>query len=231
MKWLFFFILLLITLSCKSQSFPDTIIAVASDTIACKITLVNNYNVFYDYNPKKKKIVSTHIERSMVSSLILNSGNISVPEQETPPENNLQESSIKKQYGVLCPSEIDVAPKYRKGAFSIYTYLRQRVRIRRNLDREFENRSFHVSYSIGLDSKGDVTSVELLDGHTDRLSFFDDLQTEIQFQLENMGSWIPAKIDGVNSEVEFILPLKYSFEQNSVLFHPVSNRLGDRMNK
>ena len=76
-------ILCLSQLNSQSQVFNDTIISNDADTIICKIGLVNNYNIFYQFNPKKKKIVSTHIERSKVHYFSMPEKNITVQKQET----------------------------------------------------------------------------------------------------------------------------------------------------
>lgn len=59
------FFLLLFIGNIQSQSFDDLIITKSKDSIHCKITLVNDYNIFYDYK-KKKNTKSTFISKTEV---------------------------------------------------------------------------------------------------------------------------------------------------------------------
>jgi len=85
MKNIILILILCLSQQLKSQSqvFNDTIISNDADTIICKIGLVNNFNIFYQFNPKKNKIVSSHIERSKVRYFSMPEKNVTVLEQET----------------------------------------------------------------------------------------------------------------------------------------------------
>ena len=58
MKILLSGIFLLCALSSIAQEYKDLIITKSSDSIKCKITLVNDQNIFYNHKPKKTEINS-----------------------------------------------------------------------------------------------------------------------------------------------------------------------------
>lgn len=55
MRKITLFIALITSLSLFSQEYNDLIITNSNDTINCKITLVNEYNIFYNYLKKKNE--------------------------------------------------------------------------------------------------------------------------------------------------------------------------------
>lgn len=96
----------------QSQFFNDTIISNDADTIICKISLVNNFNIFYQFNPKKKKIVSTHIERSKVHYFSMPGKNVTIQRQET----NIEEvTKLEPTFSQNCESILVKKNKLRSG--------------------------------------------------------------------------------------------------------------------
>lgn len=68
----------------QSQNFEDLIITKNQDTIYCEITLINEYNIFYNYK-KRKSIKSTYISKEKVSEFLSETFKVN---------NNLKHSSI-----------------------------------------------------------------------------------------------------------------------------------------
>lgn len=83
------------------QDFNDLIITKQHDTIKCKITLVNDQNIFYDYKAKKNKIKSEFISLEHVSSFkYSNSNQLSVQEYKEKELNQPKNDNIKAEVQV-----------------------------------------------------------------------------------------------------------------------------------
>lgn len=65
------------TLNLYSQDFKDKIFLNSGDTINCRITMINNTNIFYDY-PKKRKFESTYVSLKEVDTWELNNENATI---------------------------------------------------------------------------------------------------------------------------------------------------------
>lgn len=64
-KHLLILFTLVLVINMRAQTFDDLIITKEQDTIQCKITLINDYSIFYDYK-KKKNTKSTYISKAEV---------------------------------------------------------------------------------------------------------------------------------------------------------------------
>ena len=63
----------------SNGQFIDTIITNKFDTIACQITLVNNYNIFF-----KKKNKAAYLARTDIAKFFLNSKGVDVLREDAP---------------------------------------------------------------------------------------------------------------------------------------------------
>ncbi|NPD84465.1 hypothetical protein HNS38_06835 [Lentimicrobium sp. L6] len=68
-KYLLILFTLVLTINMRAQTFDDLIITKEQDTIQCKITLINDYSIFYDYK-KKKNTKSTYISKAEVEEYL-----------------------------------------------------------------------------------------------------------------------------------------------------------------
>src|SRR5690606_23158093 len=135
-------ILCLSQLSSQSQNFNDTLISVEDDTIICKIGLINNYNIFYQFNSKKKKIVSSYMARNMVKYYSTPASDVTVLELEIPTN---QEATSTPQFaeenGIIYSSSISQPPRFHNGINDLYSYLERTIIVR-----PIDNRTFRLNY-------------------------------------------------------------------------------------
>ncbi len=214
-------ILCLSQLKSQSQVFNDTIISNDADTIICKIGLVNNYNIFYQFNPKKKKIVSTHIDRAKVRYFSTPEKNVTVLKQETYKEEiKVPEPKFTESNGIIYPSNVSKPPQFQMGANDLHRYLEIKIRVAPSDKRVFGDNYVVVLYRLTIDSVGAVSDVEIRESSSTTGGYSYDsrrLESEIKKVLTKMPNWTPAIVNSKNSKLSVYLPLKFRLEQNSVI--------------
>ncbi len=101
-KFILIFIITIFSANVFSQSIIDTIITNNLDTIACQVTYVNNYSIFYKYR-KKNKIKDSIIQRINVSKLTVNNKNVTMLEEKKDNGINdyFKKSKLLKTYETL----------------------------------------------------------------------------------------------------------------------------------
>lgn len=204
-----------------AQEFNDTIITKDSDTVFCKITLVNNYNIFYSFNPKKKKIVETFLPRADIKYFTVRDKSIEIQEEETPPE------PIKSNYaendGLIYPAIVTSPPVYLGGQNDLYYYLEEYVRVYQRDLKVFSSNSAVTLFEVTIDSVGNVTEVLVFESSAQTGGFHYDcryLENEIRTVIESMKNWTPAKIDGKNITITIYIPLRFRLDGNSITISP-----------
>jgi hypothetical protein len=216
------FLLVLSQIHLKSQVFNDTIVSIERDTIICKIGLVNNLNIFYEFNPKKKKVVSTHIDRRNVEYFSAPSIDVTILEQEILSEVESVEEQFTEENGIIYPNNVDAPPRFQNGMNDLHRYLENNVTIRSLDHRVFGSNYVVVLYSLVIDSKGAVSSVSIAEssavtgGYTHECRF---LETEIQNVLSQMPDWAPAIVGNEASSMRIYLPIKFRIEQHSLAMY------------
>ena len=212
----------LATLHSKSQDFNDTIISIKNDSIFCKIGLVNNFNIFYQYNPKKKKVASTYIKRSEVQYFSLPASNVTVMEQETPKEFSTYELLFTENNGIIYSSNINQPPQFLNGVNDLHRYLEKNIRVKPIDIRVFGSNYVTILYGLKIDSTGAVSDVRILEpssltgGYSYQSRF---LETEIENVIKSMPNWSPAIVGSKKSTQHIYLPLKFKLEQNSIVMY------------
>ena len=212
----FFFISIL-----KAQENKDTIITINNDTILCQITLVNNYNIFYSYNPKRKKRISTYIPRSEVNYFAAHDKSIKIQEEETPPEP--VESGFAEDNGIIYPAFLTSPPIYKGGQNDLHAYIEEYVRVYIRDMKVFQDNPAVVLFQVTIDSVGKVTNVLVYESAAQTGGFHYDciyLENEIRTVIESMENWTPATIDGNNISTTVYIPLRFILDGGSIAIIP-----------
>jgi hypothetical protein len=210
------------SLRISGQDFKDLIVTNASDTIHCKITLVNNYNIFYTWNPKKKKIVDTYIARKDVAQFISADSSIEILEEETPPPPR-PKSNFAEKDGLIYPAALITPPVFARGQNDLYYYLSENVRVYPRDRRTFGANSAISLFKIKIDETGKVFEADVYESAVQTGGFPYDckyLENEIKSVLGSMTNWTPAKTDGANVATTVYVPLKYAVEGNAIRIYP-----------
>jgi hypothetical protein len=217
-----FIIAIVASIHISGQDFKDLIVTNASDTIRCKITLVNNYNIFYTWNPKKKKIVDTFIARKDVAQFISADSSIDILEEETPPPPP-RKSNFAESDGLIYPAALTTPPVFARGQNDLYYYLSENVRVYPRDRRVFGAYSAISLFKIKIDETGKVVEAEVSESavQTGGFHYFCRyLENEIKSVLGSMTGWIPAKAEGANVATTVYVPLKYAVEGNRIRIYP-----------
>lgn len=82
MKIILFVAIGLFSINLTSQTLIDTLILHSNDTIACKITYVNNYSVFLKYQKRKKKLSEKIIPRIKIKNMIVNTTGLTIMDEK-----------------------------------------------------------------------------------------------------------------------------------------------------
>jgi hypothetical protein len=210
------------SISLSAQDFKDLIITNDSDTIRCKITLVNNYNIFYTWNPKKKKIESTFISRKDVAEFVSKDSSIDIMEEEALPPPS-PKSNFAEENGLIYPAALSDPPVFYRGQNDLYYYLSENVRVYPRDRRVFGANSATSLFKIKIDEAGNVTEADVYESAAQTGGFHYDcrfLESEIKSILGGMTNWTPAKAEGQNVAATVYLPLKYALEGNAIRIYP-----------
>lgn len=209
-------------LSSLSQDYNDTIISLNDDTIICKIGLVNNFNIFYEFNPNKKKNSSTYINRASVKYFYLSDSNITVMKQEIPKEDSDYELGFIENSGIIYSSKMSQAPRFLSGVHDLHQYLEKNIKVKPIDNRVFGSNYVTILYGLTIDSTGAVSDVEILQpssstgGYSYESRF---LEKEIENVIKRMPNWTPAIANNRTSKQNIYLPLKFKLDQNSVIMY------------
>jgi hypothetical protein len=214
-------IFILVSINICAQEFNDTIISNNSDTIFCKITLVNNYNIFYSYNPKKKKIVETFIPRGDVKYFTVQDKSINIQEEETPPE--YVKSNYAENNGIIYPAFVSTPPIYLSGQNDLHAYIEEYVRVYPRDWKVFQDYPAVILYEVTIDSIGKVTDVVVYESSAQTGGFHNDcryLENEIRTVIESMNNWTPATLDEKKIPITFYIPIKLRLDGSSIVILP-----------
>ncbi|MGB0887861.1 MAG: hypothetical protein ACPGSL_07045 [Vicingaceae bacterium] len=226
MKPLLTIIILIISFSqANAQDYKDLIITKKKDTIHCKIGLVNDFNIFYKYNPKKKKIKSSYISRDSVHTFIVNSEGIDILKKGkksdiilTPKKDDLIEKN-----GIIYSTDYDSPPKLPGGINVLYNFLEENVRVYNRDNRVFGFKEPVILFLIRIDSTGDISNVNLKQSSFYTGGFPADarfLEEEITETILNSPNWIPAIIKNKYTTSVIYLPLKFTLNSNRIKILP-----------
>jgi hypothetical protein len=213
--------ILLVSTGLRAQEFNDIIVTTASDTIHCKIGLVNNYNIFYTWNPKKKKIEDTFIARAEVNYFSSQDSSFQILEEEIPPPR--AQSNFAENNGLIYPAALSSPPVFARGQNDLYYYLVENVRVYPRDFRVFGNNTAISLFEIRIDTTGKVTEATVYESAVQTGGFHYDcryLESEIQSALAGMLNWTPAKVDGENVALTVFVPLRYSLENKALNILP-----------
>lgn len=209
-------------ISLKAQEFSDIIVTTSSDTIHCKIGLVNNYNIFYTWNPKKKKIEDTFIARSKVATFSSQNEAIEIMEEEMPPAPE-PKSNYAEENGLIYPAALSSPPVFARGQNDLYYFLAENVRVYSRDMRVFGNNTAISLFQIRIDAGGKVTEASVKESAVQTGGFHYDcryLENEIKSVLGSMLNWTPAKVEGVPVASTVYVPLKFKVVDNSLTIYP-----------
>jgi len=222
-KYIFIIILssICFTSIANAQEFNDIIVTTQFDTIHCKIGLINNYNVFYEFNPKKKKIVSTFISREKVHTFSINSPNIDVFTQEIEP-NEEEKDGLIEDNGIIYSSHLDSPPSIKGGINVLYSFLEKNVKVYINDIKVFKKESAVVLFKLTIQEDGKTSDVTIKQSasYTGGFSYETrNLENEIQSNLMSF-IWSPAILDKTPVPITIYLPLKFRLNNNKIILLP-----------
>ncbi len=197
----------------KGQILIDTIITNKFDTIACQITLVNNYNIFF-----KKKNKAAYLARTDVTKFILNSKGVDVQPEDAPTE--LKTNEYKEENGIIFSSVLDSQPKFENGQADLYRYLERTVRVKPRDVNIFGDNAATVCYSLTIWQNGQVSNVKIEEPSQgfDMDSRF--LEEEIRTVIESMPLWKSAISKGEDVMTKIYFPIKFYIEMNQINILP-----------
>ncbi len=203
----------------KSQDFNDLIITKSNDTIHCKIGLINNYNIFYRFNPKKKKIINTYISRKEVHTFIVNSAGVDVQKQEDLPNPEPEKDGFAESNGIIYSTHLESPPNISGGIHTLYSYLEKNVKIYNRDIKIFKNNEVIILYKITIQEAGLISNATINQSSSYTGGFSYEarfLEEEIREVLMTSPIWNPAILDGKTVPVTVYLPLKFSIDQNKL---------------
>ncbi len=208
-----------------SQDYPDLIVTNENDSIICKITLVNEYNIFYQYNPKKKIISSSSIPRSSV--IFFRSSETAVPVMEekkyVEPEPVKEiRFNFKEEGGLIYSEKYTKAPVYGKGLIDMYDYIETNTRVYPADERALGGLTYVVLFALTIDSLGTIQNVHLQEPVSSTYSGYEaqKLEAELKRILLQMTPWTPAFIGEKTTESIVYLPLKFYLEASQINLLP-----------
>ena len=98
------FLILVLTSGAVAQAYPDSIFTVSADTIVCRITLVNENNIFYTHEFRGKRTKWSYISMDQIARYALHSGaeviqpTSSAPAGSSPREDKTSEREWNAEY-------------------------------------------------------------------------------------------------------------------------------------
>jgi hypothetical protein len=219
------FLFVLIVKPSFSQDYPDLIVTNENDSIICKITLVNEYNIFYQYNPKKKIISSSSIPRSSVIFFTSSETAVPVMEEkkyvEPEPAKEIR-FNFKEEGGLIYSEKYTKAPVYGKGLIDMYDYIETNTRVYPADERALGGLTYVVLFALTIDSLGTIQNVHLQEPVSSTYSGYEaqKLEAELKRILLQMTPWTPAFIGEKTTESIVYLPLKFYLEASQIHLLP-----------
>lgn len=202
-----------------SQDFSDTIITNNHDTIYCKITLVNEFNIFYKYNPKKKIIKTEHILRKDVFSFATNNDKVTIMnEQEYTPPSSISRLQYIESNGIIYSEKYETPPKFRSGLLDLNNFIINNTRVYPNDVRALNGLSTSILFMVNLDSLGHLADVTIDKSPGVSNGIYDTrhIESELMRVIVATSKWAPARIGGKAVNCSFYIPLKFYLEVNRV---------------
>ncbi len=205
------------------QEFTDLIVTKENDSIFCKITLVNEYNIFYQYNPKKKVISSASIARSAVLFFKSSDTSVSVMNEQIyvePPEKI--KSPFIDEGGLIYSEDYSKPPVYGNGLIDMYAFIESNTRVYPADERALGGRTYAVLFALTIDSLGTLQNVHLQEPVSSTYSGYEaqKLESELKRILYQMTPWVPAMIGEKPTASLVYLPLKFYLEASQINLLP-----------
>jgi hypothetical protein len=194
-----------------AQTFPDTVMTTARDTIVCRITFVNEYSIFLQTATRNKLTKRDQILRSHVAEIRLHSAVDVPPELLMPDEAPMPGWS--ENNGVIYPSDLSEAPRFGNGQIDLFHYLEQHVHLSPSDSRMYGDGATTLVYKVDIDSVGNVREVVMHDmlygplDHEPRARF---LQEQIGRVLSQMPPWSPARHTDRPVDTVFYIPVSFT---------------------
>jgi hypothetical protein len=208
------------------QTFNDTIVTSSTDTIFCKITLVNEFNLFYDYNPKRKIIKTAHIERETVLFFSVSDTSVYIMEKQTPPTPIERERySYKEENGIIYHNTYSTPPIYGNGLPNLNDFITKNVRVYPSDTREFRGQIVTVLFSVAIDSLGYVIDVDTHIEASTGTNYYDSrhLESELCRVIKATNRWRPALVNNIPVSSIIYLPIKFQIDINRLFLLPSRN--------
>ncbi len=217
------YILLLFPPFLCAQNYKDTIFTTQADTIVCQISLVNNYNIFYEVVKKKKRVESTFIARTEVASFSLQSAGVAVQEEETIPlEEDIVDINMTEANGIFYHAFVETPPIFRNGEMDFLVYMQDHVKMRMNDSRTFGYNFVTILYEVIISDTGALLDVSVAQSCSHTGGFSSDsrfMEDQIKRVLSEMPHWTPAKIVGQSVPIKIFIPIKFRIEQFAVIMY------------
>jgi hypothetical protein len=209
-----------------AQTYNDTLVTTSDDTIFCKITYVNEFNVFYVYNPKRKVIKKSNINREFISFFTVSDTSVFVMEQEIPPVFVEPEKySYKEANGVIYGIKYDSPPVYGNGLPALNNFITQNTKVATFDKRAFYGQIASVLFVIQIDSLGFIQEVETAQESSTGTINYNSRHMELELirVLKLTHKWRPASINNKPVSCTVFLPLKFQLDLNSIILYPSRN--------
>jgi hypothetical protein len=216
-------IFLLTCFAVDGQNLCDTLFTLKGDTITCKITFVNEYNVFYSYKHKRNAIKDSFIPRSQLIAFRLHSPGVSVPALG----ENAQEVSTPVNYsennGIIYSSNVERPPSYPGGINILYNFLENSVAVTNRDVQIYGDKVVTVAYELVILSNGKLYGASIKESCIQDFDLdlqAERLEKEIMRQICLAGSWQPGIINGEKINMNIYLPLKFKVDKNKIIISP-----------
>ena len=209
-----------------AQSFNDIIVTTSADTILCKITYVNEFNIFYTYKLKRKAVKNTHLDRQKIIFFSVSDTTVYVMEKQTPPVYIEPEKySYKEENGIIYHKSYSTPPIYGNGLPNLNDFITKNVNIATFDTRAFQGQIITVLFTVKLDSLGYITSVKTNQEASTGTKHYDSrhLERNLIDVIIATKKWRPALINNLPVKCEVYLPLKFKVEFYGLFLLPSRN--------
>jgi len=217
---------LLVSILNYAQTYTDTIVTVHAGVILCKVTYVNEFNIFYNYNPKRKIIKKANISRDQVARFTVSDTAVYVMEKETPPVFVEPEKySYKEANGVIYGIEYDSPPVYGNGLPDLNNFIIEHTKVASFDRREFYGQIISVLFVVQLDSLGYIQEVGTAQEASTGSIYYNSRHMELELSrvLKATHKWRPASIDNKSVSCTVFVPIKFQIDLNSIVLFPSRN--------
>ena len=219
---------LLVSILNYAQTYNDTIVTVHADTIICKVTYVNEFNVFYKYNPKRKIIKKANISREEVARFTVSDTSLYIMEmeEETPPVFVEPEKyRYKEANGVIYGIEYDSPPVYGNGLPALNNFITQHTKVASFDIRAFYGQIVSVLFVVQIDSLGYIQDIGTAQEASTGTTYHDSRHMELELSrvLKATHKWRPASINNKPVPCTVFVPIKFQIGLNSIVLFPSRN--------